>query len=651
MSNADAQKKYVVEHNIDKLKNNISTVDVSNSVSSYNVSNLAIQPHIRTLGTPYHNINRKNKKDVSKSFDDVEMSEFNVFSRKYLENQIKSRDISKKYGITLDTSDIKRKSIANKYINNNYGVNSNKTLSNKLGVTNSNVSLDNKSDSIDKTKEISKKSVESVKKGAKKGKKVVKDSTKAVTDTVATANPYVKAGKTAVDVVGKKVKESSKRKINALKSDQIDKNGNSKYMFDNFIKKIPFFNKFYKQAEVNSDMDVAGETEAKLRSMALKLGLVLCILFFIVAVIGLLFMLIFNAMLMQSTPLGYYTGIINSSELMHDNKYIGYFIEDRSEAFSGEIEEFRGKNEYNEVVYANGNVVSNSNEIIATYLSIMCSKILLENLNDYAEQILLLDNWAEKHIFDEVFEQYNYYDIQDATKIVQYLEWETKFRPNIDENGQFSLVPYQELVLKEKEVEYQIMTVHRISKQEWVMKYGSQYDPVVLEYLNMMEGTGSLNGGIGTRFNGNFASTNVDISALSNADFASMMNVAEPCVNYVRYTWGGGPNNYPNMDCSGFVSYVLIASGVRSDIGYLTTDPLTNICTLFTDYGQAQPGDLIFFQSTDNGKGGQRTSHVGIVIGNGYMIHCSSSKGTVVETSYNTSYYQEHFYAFGRVNR
>jgi cell wall-associated NlpC family hydrolase len=48
------------------------------------------------------------------------------------------------------------------------------------------------------------------------------------------------------------------------------------------------------------------------------------------------------------------------------------------------------------------------------------------------------------------------------------------------------------------------------------------------------------------------------------------------------------------------------------------------------DTSEMQPGDLLVF-----GKTGKRISHVGIYIGDGKMIHASSSSKAVVETSVN----------------
>ena len=59
----------------------------------------------------------------------------------------------------------------------------------------------------------------------------------------------------------------------------------------------------------------------------------------------------------------------------------------------------------------------------------------------------------------------------------------------------------------------------------------------------------------------------------------------------------------------------------------------------------AKPGDLIFFTKTYACDG--PVSHVGIYAGGGMMIHAGDP---IKYASINTSYWQEHFYAFGRLN-
>ena len=126
--------------------------------------------------------------------------------------------------------------------------------------------------------------------------------------------------------------------------------------------------------------------------------------------------------------------------------------------------------------------------------------------------------------------------------------------------------------------------------------------------------------------------------ALEDEVFAAMLKEAEKYLGY-PYVWGG---SYPStsFDCSGFVSWVINHSGW--DVGRLGAQGLCNICTPVSS-ANAKPGDLIFFKGTYDTPG---VSHVGIYVGNGMMIHCGSP---ISYASINTSYWQQHFYTFGRL--
>ncbi len=105
------------------------------------------------------------------------------------------------------------------------------------------------------------------------------------------------------------------------------------------------------------------------------------------------------------------------------------------------------------------------------------------------------------------------------------------------------------------------------------------------------------------------------------------------------YVWGGySPSGF---DCSGFVSYCLTNSGVRNT-GRLTAQGLYDMCTPVSE-SDVQPGDLIFFTGTYNA--GVPVTHVGIYVGDGQMIHCGDP---IQYTSIYSSYWQSHFYGFGR---
>ena len=159
---------------------------------------------------------------------------------------------------------------------------------------------------------------------------------------------------------------------------------------------------------------------------------------------------------------------------------------------------------------------------------------------------------------------------------------------------------------------------------------GDYYNP----YFYLGVGSGTLPGsGVITEFPGN-------VDALSDAQFAALIHEAEKYLG-MAYVWGGSSPS-TGFDCSGFVSYVFTNSGVYN-MGRLTAQGIYDICTPVSP-SDAKPGDIIFFTGTYNS--GSPVSHVGIYVGNGEMIHCGDP---IQYTSINTSYWQNHFYAFGRV--
>ena len=127
-------------------------------------------------------------------------------------------------------------------------------------------------------------------------------------------------------------------------------------------------------------------------------------------------------------------------------------------------------------------------------------------------------------------------------------------------------------------------------------------------------------------------------SALEDETFAALITEAEKYIGY-PYVWGGSNPN-TSFDCSGFVSWVLTQSGV-CNTGRLGAQGLYNISTSVSS-ANARPGDLIFFVGTYDTPG---VSHVGIYVGGGKMLHCGDP---IQYADINTSYWQSHFYAFGR---
>ena len=123
---------------------------------------------------------------------------------------------------------------------------------------------------------------------------------------------------------------------------------------------------------------------------------------------------------------------------------------------------------------------------------------------------------------------------------------------------------------------------------------------------------------------------------LDDETFAAILTEAEKYIGY-PYVWGGS-SPATSFDCSGFVSWVINHSGWN--VGRLGAQGLYNICT---PVGSPRPGDLVFFKGTYNTPG---VSHVGIYVGDGRMLHCGDPIGYA---NLNTSYWQSHFYAYGRL--
>lgn len=128
--------------------------------------------------------------------------------------------------------------------------------------------------------------------------------------------------------------------------------------------------------------------------------------------------------------------------------------------------------------------------------------------------------------------------------------------------------------------------------------------------------------------------------ALTDARFANMIREAEKYLGY-PYVWGGSSPS-TSFDCSGFVSYVINHCGNGWNVGRMTANGLMDHCAIIRP-SEAKPGDLIFFQGTYNASG---ASHGGIYVGNGMMIHCGNP---ISYASINTSYWQQHFYCYGRI--
>ena len=107
-------------------------------------------------------------------------------------------------------------------------------------------------------------------------------------------------------------------------------------------------------------------------------------------------------------------------------------------------------------------------------------------------------------------------------------------------------------------------------------------------------------------------------SDLSRAELPNnVCAVAQTLLN-APYLWGG--KNAMGMDCSGFTQVVYAAMGVnllRNAREQITQGAIVQSLT------EAQPGDLAFFDHADRDPEATNISHVGLLLDNERIIHCS----------------------------
>ena len=145
-------------------------------------------------------------------------------------------------------------------------------------------------------------------------------------------------------------------------------------------------------------------------------------------------------------------------------------------------------------------------------------------------------------------------------------------------------------------------------------------------------------GYIGKYVEGSYTDYDIPPEALDDEVFAAIIKEAEKYLGY-PYVWGGSSPS-TSFDCSGFVSWVINHSGWY--VGRLGAQGLCNICTPVSS-ANVKPGDLVFFTGTYDTPG---VSHVGIYVGNNMMIHCGDP---ISYANLNSSYWQSHFYRYGRL--
>ena len=220
------------------------------------------------------------------------------------------------------------------------------------------------------------------------------------------------------------------------------------------------------------------------------------------------------------------------------------------------------------------------------------------------------------------------------------------------ETGAYLYDEYGEPIMEEYEYEVQVPYTYYICTVE-LENFNLSHVPVYImseEQLSMYATYMSTLGNrpdlypdsfyVDAYVNTEYEDYEIPASALSDPQFAAMMEEAEKYLGY-PYVWGGSNPN-TSFDCSGFVSWVVNNCGVGWNLGRLGADSLRHTCS-YVSPANARPGDLIFFEGTYDTTG---ASHVGIYVGNNMMIHCGDP---IQYADITSSYWQQHFLSFGRL--
>lgn len=120
----------------------------------------------------------------------------------------------------------------------------------------------------------------------------------------------------------------------------------------------------------------------------------------------------------------------------------------------------------------------------------------------------------------------------------------------------------------------------------------------------------------------------------------TIVAIAMSYLGYPYVAGGAGPGGF---DCSGFTQFVVgAATGIWISHA-VEAQPYS--AGVWVDYGNWQPGDLIFFQNTYRAG----ISHAAIYIGDGMIIHAENEGSGVTIDSIYSSYYGPRYWGAVRV--
>lgn len=166
----------------------------------------------------------------------------------------------------------------------------------------------------------------------------------------------------------------------------------------------------------------------------------------------------------------------------------------------------------------------------------------------------------------------------------------------------------------------------------------SHYETLVASKGNMELVFGNGSGNLSEIVdNPNFGNPGIEF------DDASVKTIVAEAEKHIGKRYVFGANGPSNFDCSSFVCWTYTHSGIKNMPRTTAWGIYKNYCNPVSP-SDAKAGDIIFFKGTYNS--GSPISHVGIYVGNGYMIHAGDP---IKYARIDTPYWKQHFYSFGRI--
>lgn len=225
----------------------------------------------------------------------------------------------------------------------------------------------------------------------------------------------------------------------------------------------------------------------------------------------------------------------------------------------------------------------------------------------------------------------------------------------VDEKGTYVIDGQEYIELETYDVNYLDITMEAVSAEELLQQYGIEMQDVEDEYayrLYMIQTGGVTEEGLEASIfikaatDGYFIDDGAKeqlnkVLEETTGNRLTVIETASKLIGQVPYLWGGKPQKagydtswwtigedgkQKGLDCSGFVEYCFWTAGYpESTYQNLASTMIINSYAETISEEDLQPGDLgLLHDGTAEG-----TNHVGIYIGNGYWIHCSSAADTV----------------------